>query len=838
MKRILLLLVVLAVCSVMSYGQTAIPYFSVPRADTVVWKALEGGNKLTVAVDTADKVGGLATLKVHSNLAALHQWGTYTQFGYTLPDTATPWDISISDSISIWIKVRMAPKVPQYMVLRIQFADRLARGGDKEQWIYENASILRNVTSGWVNLRVPLKERATTGVEAPDSTGFITPPSNWGGLTWNDKKFNRDKLVEWNIAIVTSGWDPANNLPADSIEVSFGKFERFGARAVPIIFFNGIAFPTNVVASSWAWGQSAISVEKGGGISAKANAIKWVQGDEWKNGWTGWGVDVNPPFNLAGGWMKDSLKFKMKADTGVGAMRAQFESASGKKGIVFSPIADGKWHSYSFALRTMVVQDNAPAFDSSAITKFGIMAEATAKAGKVIYITDLWTGDPVFDIIPPDAPTGVAVAGSNYTNLVTWNPVTTKSGITYNVFFSDKMWTNPDSSIVEDLPPYNLSSTLATHLLLAPDKDQNVTYYYGVVAQDASGNKSPAAVMSSSVTSLAKGVPSIGLSAPPSFTANGNLSEWANIKPFVLNTQKGTAHAVPNFPITDSLDLSVKAYVTMDANNLYVAFDVVDNVVAVDTTKNDYEQDCPDIFIGLYDWKGRRHDGYLRGATPDYHLRFSKNRLKIDNDGGPVLMYATAGNPNYIWKEKTLTPGYIVEAKIPFTLLAAAFPGKNDAVFVPKVSLRIPLDFAINDRDDPSATGPRKGIMSYSPISNDDSWKAMFYWSNTWTSSTASAVEKTEGIAFQYELSKNYPNPFNPSTQIKYSLAKSGIVTLKVYDVVGRLVTTLVDGYQEAGKYTVTFNTAEKALGLSTGVYFYRLESGSFISVDKMLLLK
>ncbi len=133
MKRILLLLVVLAVCSVMSYGQTAIPYFSVPRADTVVWKALEGGNKLTVAVDTADKVGGLTTLKVHSNLAALHQWGTYTQFGYTLPDTVTPWDISISDSISIWINVRMAPKVPQYMVLRIQFADRLARGGDKEQ---------------------------------------------------------------------------------------------------------------------------------------------------------------------------------------------------------------------------------------------------------------------------------------------------------------------------------------------------------------------------------------------------------------------------------------------------------------------------------------------------------------------------------------------------------------------------------------------------------------------------------------------------------------------------------------------------------------------------------
>jgi hypothetical protein len=562
-----------------------------------------------------------------------------------------------------------------------------------------------------------------------------------------------------------------------------------------------------------------------------------VQGDQWANGWTGWGVDVAPAFNLAGGWMKDSLKFQMKADTGTGAIRAQIESANGKRGTVFSPIADGKWHPYALSLRAMTVQDGAAAFDSTAIIKFGFMAEATAKVGKVVYTTDIWTGNPVFDVIPPDAPTGLAVAGSNYTNLVTWNPVT-KAGCTYNVYFSDKKWSNPDSSIVEDMPPYNLSSPLASHLLLAPDKDANVSYYYGVLAQDPSGNKSPVAVMSAPVTSLAKGVPTIAMSAPPSFTANGNLSEWAGIKPFILNTQKGTAHAVPNFPIADSLDLSVKAYLAMDANNLYIAFDVVDNVVAVDTTKNDYEQDCPDIFIGLYDWKGRRHDGYLRGATPDYHLRFSKNRIKVDNDGGPVLMYAYAGNPNYIWKEKTLTPGYIVEAKIPFALLAAAFPTRNDAVFVPKAGMRIPIDFAVNDRDDPSATGPRKGIMCYSPISNDDSYKAMYYWSNTWTAGSASAVEQTGGIPTQYELSKNYPNPFNPSTKINYSLAKSGAVSLKVYDVVGRLVATLVDGYQVAGKYTVTFNTADRTFNLSSGVYFYRLESGSFMSVDKMMLLK
>lgn len=832
MKKILLLIVVLAVCSFAALGQTAIPYFSVPRADTVVWKALEGGNKIAVALDTVDKVSGQATLKVHSNLAALHGWGTFTQFGYTLADSLTPWDISVSDSVSIWIKVRMAPKVPQNMVLRIQFADRLAKGGNKEQWIYENASILRNLTSGWVNLRVPLKERATTGVEAPDSTGFITPPSNWGGLTWNDKKFTRDKIVEWSLAIVTTGWDPAANLPADSIEVSFGKFERFGARSVPFIIFNGKVIPSTLDAGRFTWGGASITVENGAGETSKTNAIKWVNGDAW----SGWGWNISPTLNLAGSWPKDSLKFKLRVPAGIGTLRAQFESGAGKQKALFTPIADSAWHSYAIALRTFVPE--AAGFDSSKVTVFQFLSEGNAVRGKAIYLTDVWTGSPSFDVIPPDVPTGVAVAGSNYTNLVTWNPVTSEPGVTYNVFFSDKKWTNADSSIVEDLPPYNLTSTLATHLLLAPDRDQNVTYYYGVVAQDPAGNKSSAAVTSNAVTSLAKGVPTIAMSAPPGFTANGNLSEWAGIKPFILNTQKGTAHAVPNFPITDSLDLSVKAYVAMDASNLYVAFDVVDNVVAVDTTKNDYEQDCPDIFIGLYNWQGKRHSGYARGTTPDYHLRFSKNRLKIDNDGGPVLTYAFSGNPNYVWKEKTLTPGYIVEAKIPFTQLAAALAGKNDAVFVPAPGVRIPIDFAINDRDDPSATGPRKGIMCYSPISNDDSYKSMFYWSNTWTAGSAAAVEKTDGIALEFELSDNYPNPFNPSTQIRYSIPHSAMVSLKVYDMIGRQVASLVDGYQEAGKYTVTFNTKEKALNLSSGVYFYRLEAGSFMSVNKMLLLK
>ena len=89
-------------------------------------------------------------------------------------------------------------------------------------------------------------------------------------------------------------------------------------------------------------------------------------------------------------------------------------------------------------------------------------------------------------------------------------------------------------------------------------------------------------------------------------------------------------------------------------------------------------------------------------------------------------------------------------------------------------------------------------------------------------------------VPVRYTLEQNYPNPFNPSTVIEYRLPASGFVSLKVYNVLGQLVATLVNGVQTAGNYSVRF----EGPALSTGVYFYRLESGSFTQVKKMMLLK
>ena len=89
-------------------------------------------------------------------------------------------------------------------------------------------------------------------------------------------------------------------------------------------------------------------------------------------------------------------------------------------------------------------------------------------------------------------------------------------------------------------------------------------------------------------------------------------------------------------------------------------------------------------------------------------------------------------------------------------------------------------------------------------------------------------------IPKEYILSQNFPNPFNPSTMINYSLPKSAMVIIKVYDLLGKEVATLINDEQAPGNYTVKFN----AKNLTSGIYFYRMQAGGFVSTKKLIVLK
>jgi len=101
-------------------------------------------------------------------------------------------------------------------------------------------------------------------------------------------------------------------------------------------------------------------------------------------------------------------------------------------------------------------------------------------------------------------------------------------------------------------------------------------------------------------------------------------------------------------------------------------------------------------------------------------------------------------------------------------------------------------------------------------------------------SSITKVNSQTNLLPTQYSLSQNYPNPFNPSAKISYQLPKSSFVTLKVYDIIGREVSLLVNEKQNAGTYEVTFDASH----LASGVYFYRIQVGPYINTKKLLLLK
>ena len=90
------------------------------------------------------------------------------------------------------------------------------------------------------------------------------------------------------------------------------------------------------------------------------------------------------------------------------------------------------------------------------------------------------------------------------------------------------------------------------------------------------------------------------------------------------------------------------------------------------------------------------------------------------------------------------------------------------------------------------------------------------------------------GLPLEYKLHQNFPNPFNPVTRISYDIPLSGDVSLKVYDVLGNEVASLVNGFIPAGKYNYDFNASD----LSSGIYFYELVAGNYSATKKMLLIK
>ena len=142
--------------------------------------------------------------------------------------------------------------------------------------------------------------------------------------------------------------------------------------------------------------------------------------------------------------------------------------------------------------------------------------------------------------------------------------------------------------------------------------------------------------------------------------------------------------------------------------------------------------------------------------------------------------------------------------------------------------------------DSGNAPARRVGTFLLNDVADaltDEGWQlfdASVLWAMSYQEEPPDKIKTGRPITSKFSLQNNYPNPFNQSTVITYSIPVQTAVKLTIYNLQGKLVTTLVDNFQESGTYSVPFN----ARTLSSGVYLYRLDSGSAVITKKMMFLK
>jgi hypothetical protein len=434
-----------------------------------------------------------------------------------------------------------------------------------------------------------------------------------------------------------------------------------------------------------------------------------------------------------------------------------------------------------------------------------------------------------YDLIPPVAATDIGVISGAYSNGVSWVDVPDEAGATYTVYASR------DAITAENLSSADVVATgivegsqEVSHALTMPLSDRSVPYYYAVVCTDANGNVGPLTATSSATTNTARGIPTISLTPPAAFAADGDMSEWetSGIIPIefgVSTNSMGNPKVIGT--VTDDTDASMKLYMAVDDTNLYVAADITDDVFNVGDG-NWWEQDAFELFLGLYDQRGARHGKFSRGAEPDY-------KFVIIGDSAFVEFGQTTplNNKSYFHLYNSGVNGStdaVIEFKINLDSLAAI---NGDSVFSAEEGMRVIFEPTWHDND-----GSYEGNIVLSSLNNDNAWQTTNVWSHTYIGRYDGNILSADEdiVATRFELKANYPNPFNPTTTIEYSIGMAGQTRLMVYDIMGREIAMLVNEYRPMGTHKIVWN----ASSMPSGIYFYRLETSSFTRTQKMVLMK
>ena len=802
-------------------------------------------------------------MKVDYSTHDTEGWGGYVKLQHMHPDTLNGmYDWSQYDSLSYQYYVDSAGVATQSSSITVRFnlieystidgAHDYTGSQALGEYYYSFApGITDSATGGWKTITIPF-------INNPGEFGAPTAfnRTGWAGIAGNER-LDTDKIKGWSIEFSMGGGGDGDRTRGT---ILFDNIMLKGQKKIPLVLFNGKALGPKNSAGSFTWGGSAAELVTGAGVTSATNALKWTLGDyNW--GVTGYGYNLSPNANMTFEWPTDTLQFKYKTAKYSGTnARFQFEAGSGKLVHEFSITADGAWQTVKLPLKDFVYGDNTSSgFDTSNVKVAQFIAQGTGFNGEVIHLTDVWTGSPVFDFVPPAKPQSVTAIPGQYLNAVVWDDVPGEAGETYDVYASEVVFTD---TVADSLASNNKVDLVelgvqegkktANHDILVPLSNiYNRSYYYAVVATDENGNKSTVSASTSPVSNFGRGVPIVSPTAPTGFKADGDLSEWSNVVPFVVGTTENS-YGTPNVTTAgggagtfdDANDTGGKFYIAMDDSMLYMAADIIDNVVVSDTANTGggwWTGDALQMCLGLYDARGPKHNSLKRGAKPDYKLYFTQSAANSDNGGGEL---AKNGDGHYFHSNNgtTQTANYTVEFRISLDSLRMkvsgwdASAGTNstpDSLYVPKVGDRLPVELLIHDNDSGSGLD---AITTLSKLDNDRAHQTTEVWTYTFLGNKDGNKLSTEQdiVANVFSLEKNYPNPFNPTTTIEYSIGIAGPAKLMIYDILGREVVSLVNEYKQVGRHKVMWNAST----MSSGVYFYRLETPTFTKTQKMILMK
>ena len=757
---------------------------------------------------------GSMALQLDYSAHNIESWGGYAKVYHLHPDVATggTYDWTGYDSISVSYYNSSPQSEAGAVHLRLNLSDYAGITDDAYvglgEYYYSFLYILDN-EPGWNTVTMPLVRN-----DSWDGGGFNL--TGWAGDS-DDGELDLHAIGGFHFEFSIGGAGEGNS---SSGTIVLDNFTLTGYQGTDLVIFNGMSTPP-AWGNPFSWGGAQMYVTEGGGYDEGTNALTYVQQDVWSGG--GFNMAPAVDFSSGGEWSSDSLSFHMWSEADAPTLRLQFEDGTDKVGLNFTPEAAEGWNHYSFPLSDFVYFDGSTAFDTSAVTVFQVLSEGNGAAGRTFHFDNVWTGNPDFDVIAPDAPENVGAVPADYYNLVTWSDVSGESDELYHVYASADPITDVDAGGAELVAANVLEgSQAAVHYLYAPLNDASVSYYYAVVCVDAAGNRSELGASTSSITNTAQGIPTISLDVPENFVADGDMSEWEGVMPFVINPTTG--HVAAGTVDGDD-DLTGTVYLAIDDDYLYFAADVIDDSYSYG--EGDWwNQDALQFFIGLYDWRGPKHSTISRGDEPDYILYANESTLQLDISNGGSL--AAPGSDDFYFEG--FNPDYATEGRISLDTLAAA---NNDERFHPVNGMRIPLDIYFHDQDN----GSWEGNVGFSHLATDQQWNNPGEWAFTWIgdASVVSGVDDEHSlVADEFVLYPNYPNPFNPETNIRFSLPEDQIVTLNIYNMTGQLVESLVNERRSAGVHSVHWN----ASGVASGVYLYQLQVGGRFLTQKMILMK